>query len=144
MLVGPRPALNALPTRGSPRGWDGPRVQETLLGAETAPSKGGPKLRVTERVGGSKTKHCWGLGGAGSVSPSKSGPESVYYYLAVQYSWSINPPRDQEPGPTRVVGRPKGSYMSVCFLPKVEVGLKSRNNGLSSPTGMGLTHGGLQ
>ena len=44
----------------------------------------------------------------GSVSPSKSGPESVYYYLAVQYSWSIHPPRDQEPGLTRVVGRPKG------------------------------------
>ena len=33
--------------------------------------------------------------------------ESVYYYLEVQYSWSIHPPRDQEPGPTRVVGRPK-------------------------------------
>ena len=45
----------------------------------------------------------------GSVSPSKSGPESVYYYLAVQYSWSIHPPRVQEPGPTKVVGRPKGS-----------------------------------
>ena len=44
----------------------------------------------------------------GSVSPSKSGPESVYYYMAVQYSWSIHPPRDKETGPTRVVGRPKG------------------------------------
>ena len=52
-----------------------------------------------------------GLGRAGSVSPSKSGPESVYYYLAVQYIWFVlrpPPPRDQEPGPTRVVGRPKG------------------------------------
>ena len=41
----------------------------------------------------------------GSVSPSKSGPD---YFLAVQYSWSIHPPRDQEPGATKVVGRPKG------------------------------------
>ena len=57
----------------------------------------------------------------GSVSPSKSGPD---YDLAVQYSWSIYPPRGQEPGPTRVVGRPK---VWVFFLPKV--GLKSRNNG---------------
>ena len=89
---------------------------------------------------GCKTKHCWGLGGAGSVS--KSGPESVYYDKAVQYSWSIHPPRDQEPGPTRVVGRPKGSYM--FFLPKVEVGLISRNNGLSGPTGVVPTLGGLQ
>ena len=74
---------------------------------------------------------------------SKSGPESVYYYLAVQFSWSIHPLRDQEPGLTRVVGRPKGSYMGV-FLPKVEVGLKSRNNGLSGPTGVVSTLGGLQ
>ena len=70
---------------------------------------------VTERVGGCKTKHCLWLAGAGSVSPSKSGPESVYYYLAVQCSWSIHPPRDQELGPTRVIGRPKGSYMGVFF-----------------------------
>ena len=41
----------------------------------------------------------------GSVSPSKSGPD---YYLEVQYSWSIHPPRNQETGPTRVVGRPEG------------------------------------
>ena len=75
------------------------------------------------------------------MSPSKSGPESVYYYLAVQYSWSIHLPRDQGPGPTRVVGRPKGW---VFFLPKVEVGLKSRNNGLSGPTGVVPTLGGLQ
>ena len=63
----------------------------------------------------------------GSVSPSKSGPD---YYLAVQCSWSIHPPRDQEPRPTRVVGRPEGW---VFFM---EVGLKSRNNGLSGPTGV--------
>ena len=44
----------------------------------------------------------------GSVSPMKSGPD---YYLAVQYSWSIHPPRDQEPGPTRVMGRPKGCLL---------------------------------
>ena len=40
------------------------------------------------------------------MSPSKSGPESVYFYLAVQYSWSILPP----PPP-----------IWVLFLPKVEV-----------------------
>ena len=60
----------------------------------------------------------------GSVSPSKSGPESVYYYLAVQYSWCIHTPRDQEPGPTRMVGVPRVG----CFF-VMEVGLKSRNNG---------------
>ena len=85
-------------------------------------------------MGPESRKHCWGQrrpnrrvvqnswfterGGGevvvkpktagGSVSPSKTGPESVYYYLEVKYSWSIHPPRDQEPGPTRVVGRPKG------------------------------------
>ena len=47
----------------------------------------------------------------------------------------ITPLLLQEPGPTRVVGRPKGSYMCF-FLPEVEVGLKSRNNGLSNPTGV--------
>ena len=51
MLVGPRPALNALPTRGPPKGWGRPRFQETLLGAETAPSKGGPVL-LGHREGG--------------------------------------------------------------------------------------------
>ena len=49
----------------------------------------------------------------------------------------------QEPGPTRVVGRPKGSYMGV-FLPEVEVGLKSRNNGLSGPIGVVPTLGHLK
>ena len=88
MLVGPQPALNELPTLGPPRGWSGPQVLEILLGAETAPSKGGPELLGHREGGrsGCKTKHCWGLGGAGLVSPSKSGLESVYYYLAVQYS----------------------------------------------------------
>ena len=119
-------------------------------------------------MGPGSRKHCWGRDGpiegwsrtagsqrgvvgevvvkpntaGGSVSPSKSGPESVYYYLAVQYSWSIHSPRDQEPKPTRVVGRPKGWV--GFFLPKVEVGLKSRNNGLSGPTGVVPTLGGLQ
>ena len=37
----------------------------------------------------------------GSVSPSKSGPESVYYYLAVQYSWSIHPRETRNPGRRR-------------------------------------------
>ena len=73
----------------------------------------------------------------------ESGPESVYNYVAVQYSWSIPPLRDQEHGPTRIVGRPMGSYM-LLFLPKVEVGLKSRNNWLSGPTGVVPTLGGLQ
>ena len=107
-----------------PRGWGGPRVQETLLRADTAPSKGGPKLLGHREGGrsGCKTKTA-----GGSVSPSKSGPD---YYLAVQYSWSIHPARDQEPGPTRVVGRPKGW---LFFL--MEVGI-SKNNGLSGPTGV--------
>ena len=69
---------------------------------------------VTERGGGGEVVVKPNTAG-GSVSPSKSDPESVYYYLAVQYSWSIYPTRDQEPGPTRVVGRPKGSYMGVFF-----------------------------
>ena len=116
-----------------------PRVQETLLGAETVPSKGGPEL-LGHREGGEVVVKPNPAGG--SVSPSKSGPESVYYYLAVQCSWSIHPPRDQEPGPTRVVGRPKGSY--IFFLPKVEVGLKSRNNRLSGLTGVMPALGGLQ
>ena len=103
-----------------------------------APSKGRPEL-LGHREGGEVVVKPNTAGG--SVSPSKSGPESVYYYLAVQYSWSIHPPRDQEPGPTRVEGRPKGW---VFFLPKVEVGLKSRNNGLSGPTGVVPTLGGLQ
>ena len=51
MLVGPQPALNALPTLGPPRGWSGPRVLETLLEAETALSKGGPEL-LGHREGG--------------------------------------------------------------------------------------------
>ena len=51
------------------------------------PSKSGPKFpgrqRERERErdrdrerSGCKTKHCWGIGGAGSASPSESGPES--------------------------------------------------------------------
>ena len=43
----------------------------------------------------------------------------------------VGPFTDQEPGPTRVVDRPKGW---VGFF--MEVGLKSRNNGLSGPTGV--------
>ena len=92
-------------------------------------------------MGPGSRKHCWGRDGpiegwsrtpgsqrgvvgevvvkpntaGGSMSSSKSGSESVYYYFSVQYSWSIHSPRDQEPKPTRVVGRPKGWVGS--FLP---------------------------
>ena len=51
-LVGPRPAVNALPTRGPPTWWGGPRVQETLLGVETTPSKDGQELLGHREVGG--------------------------------------------------------------------------------------------
>ena len=46
----------------------------------------------------------------GSMSPSKRGPESVYYYLAVQYSWSIHPHErpgtraDEGGGPSQGMG----------------------------------------
>ena len=43
----------------------------------------------------------------GSVSPSKTGPESVYYYLAVQYSWSVQRPdtrADEGGGPYQGLG----------------------------------------
>ena len=73
------------------------RVQETLLGGRDGPIEGRSGTTGPQKGGGGgggemvvKTKHCWGLGGAGWVSPSKSGPESVNYYLAVQYSWSIH------------------------------------------------------
>ena len=96
----------------------GPRSRKHCCGRDD-PIQRWSRTPGSQRGGGSvcKTKHCWGLGGAGSASPSKSGPEphSIYYYSAVQYSWSIHPPRDQEPGPTRVVGRPKGSCMGVFF-----------------------------
>ena len=74
-------------------------------------------------MGPESKKHCWGQrrphrrvvqnswvtekGGevvvipntaGGSVSPSKRGPESVCYYLAVQYSWSIHTPPPERPG----------------------------------------------
>ena len=42
-------------------------------------------------------------------------PHSVYYYLTVQYSWFIHTPKDQEPGPTRVLGRPLG-FLYGCFF----------------------------
>ena len=66
----------------------------------------------------------------GSVSPSKSGPESVYYYLAVQYSWSIHPLRDQ--GTRADEGGGPSQGLGGFFI---EVGLKSRNNGLSGRQG---------
>ena len=99
--MGPRPALIALPTRDPPRGWGGPRVQDTLLGAEKTPSKGGPDL-LGQREGGEVVVKPSTAGG--SVSPSKSGPD---YYLAVQYSWSIHRPgtrADKGGGPSQGLG----------------------------------------
>ena len=43
------------------------------------PSKNGPESPGQGQRSGCKAKHRWGLGRAGSVSPSKSGPESVYF-----------------------------------------------------------------
>ena len=43
------------------------------------PSKSGSESPDHREGSGCKTKHCWGLGGAGSVSPSKSGPESPLF-----------------------------------------------------------------
>ena len=125
MLVGPRPALNALPTRGPPWGWGGPRVQETLRGGGGGGGERQPHRRVvqnswiTERWGrrsGCKTKHCCGLGGRARCRHRKV-VQNLY-----TTTWQSNivgpftpppPPRDQEPGPTRVVGRLKGSYVGV-------------------------------
>ena len=41
-------------------------------------------------------------------------------------------------------GGPSQGFLYGYFLPKVEVGLKSRNNGLSGPTGVVPWLGGLQ
>ena len=68
---------------------------ETLLRAETAPSKDGPEL-LGHREGIEVVVKPNTAGG--SVSPSKSGPESVYYYSAVQFSWSIHPRETKSPG----------------------------------------------
>ena len=94
---------------------------------------------------GCKTKHCWGLGGAGSLLQSKSGPESVYYYSAVQYRWSIHPRETRSPGRPGWWAVPRVPvWVFWFFLPKVEVGLKSRHKGLSGPTGVVPTLSGLQ
>ena len=96
----------------------------------TAGGKDGPIQRWSKTSGSQrggevvvKPKHCWGLGGADLVSPSKSGPESPLCILLLGSSIKLvhSHPRDQEPGRTSVMDRPKGSYIGV-FLPKVEVG----------------------
>ena len=47
--------------------------------------------RLQREKSGCKTKHCWGLGGAGSMPPSKSGPEPPLCIILQGSSESVKP-----------------------------------------------------
>ena len=144
MLVG---SLNALPTRDPPSGWGGPRVQETVLVAETAPSKGGPEL-LGHREGG--RSGCKPNTAGGSVGRARCRHRKVIQnlYTATWQSNIVGQFTPERPGTWADEGGwPSQGFLYGCFLfflPKVEVVLKSRNNGLSGPTGVVPTLDGLQ
>ena len=116
MLVGLRPALHALPTRGPPRGWGGPRVKETLLGAETAPSKGGPEFFGHRETGEVVVK---ANTAGGSVGRARCRHRNVVQnlYTTTWQSNIVSPftPRETE---TRADegGGPSQGFLYGCFV----------------------------
>ena len=110
-----------------PHPLGGPRSRNTA-GGRNGPIDRWSRTPGSHRGGrsGCKTKHCWGLGGAGSVSPSKSGRESVYYYSAVQYSWSIQPRETRSRGRRGCWAVPVHIWV-FFFLPKVGLEVSNRN-----------------
>ena len=74
---------------------------DVLLLKFLPPSKSGPESPGhREREKYCKTKHCWGSVGRARCRHGKvvQNPYSVYYYSAVQYSWSIHPRETRSPG----------------------------------------------
>ena len=76
------------PVKKGRGGGVGPGPENTA-GGRDGPIERWSRTTGSQRGGGRSgctTKHCWGFGRAGLVSPSKSCPEkpnSVYYYSAV-------------------------------------------------------------